>query len=896
MPSRLSRPRQSLPVLLCCAAGAWVLAAAPVTEQAGTNDDSWFGKLADPSFEVREQASAKLWADGKEALPRLRKLTKSADPEQATRARELVRKIEMGIFPDSDPDLLAIIEEYPKASATAKTALIRELQNRQAWRQMLKLHQEETSPTVRQQQERSMQRIAVHAAREKLAQGHEREALEFLEMAPPIPDSLLTLAEFHRLHGTLEEELEKARGKPGVEMAAWRCALHRCAGNLPEAIREAKAAQLDHLAAGLAVLGGDPLPWLDRQSREPEEGESRRVSDRVRILYAQLAAQRWRTGQLTESSLEPLREMIQNRSSQMRRSARTALFMLGDTQVSESSLEKGSPMRAVQHLLLMERVEEALRILETTTEQPCTELWVHKRFRALEEDDFEEFDGSREARALHVMAGFLEGRGLGELAFSCYRDPALEFAKRDEQGFLSFLMFLLTGGDTYLPAPELAVELAADWAAEDQDRWAKLTDFLWAGDDDSMVWWNHLGAIKPRSTRAQRLRGVMVLMRRIHSRGDERGQWLDLAWQHHQALDEDDRRDSIRKIADLAFQTEDANLSARIWNDMPEDIRDDYHWRQRAAHHSARDEWNEVCEILLDQVKQFDQRSDGATNPAFHAYAAAALRRAGREEDAKLHDQKAELLALGDPSMAMQIATAYAFADDYERSRWWWRRAALHSAPDSGMYVLSLVTYGNTLHEQVDQWPVLAAMAEVAACQSMETSYYDQEIPLVDMRMRLKSDTFRALSQLGQDRSRAIELLEQSHTNFITDGALADYFFPVLRIAGLTKEHDRWFERSWQRFEQAISLFPDSHNTRNTAGWFASRAQRQLKRALEHQRHALKVLPEQSAYLDTMAEIHFAMGQRKEAMKWSRKAILLDPTDAELRRQFHHFRNDPMPK
>ena len=124
---------------------------------------------------------------------------------------------------------------------------------------------------------------------------------------------------------------------------------------------------------------------------------------------------------------------------------------------------------------------------------------------------------------------------------------------------------------------------------------------------------------------------------------------------------------------------------------------------------------------------------------------------------------------------------------------------------------------------------------------------------------------------------------------------MADFFFPAVRQAGLIQDHDRWFSRSWQAFGQVLKQFPESANSQNTAAWFASRAQRQLDEAEAQLKKALKKYPEQPAYLDTMAEIQFARGKRKDAVKWSRKAILLAPTETELRKQFHHFRHDPMP-
>lgn len=193
------------------------------------------------------------------------------------------------------------------------------------------------------------------------------------------------------------------------------------------------------------------------------------------------------------------------------------------------------------------------------------------------------------------------------------------------------------------------------------------------------------------------------------------------------------------------------------------------------------------------------------------------------------------------------------------------------------------------------EWRRVAALNEVAACESIE-NYYDDEVPLREMRLRLKADVYRALSLLKDDRDRSIADLAKCHQDNITDGALADFFFPALRVAGLQKQHDQWFGETWEIVSKAIELFPESANTRNTAGWLASRAQRELMAAEKIQKHALELYPDQAAYLDTMAEIHFAKGNRKEALKWSKKAILSAPLDTELRRQYHHFANDPMPK
>jgi len=895
---RSTRISSSCPVPLAvfAAVSAMVAWASPVNDAATSDIERQVDNLIDQRFTVREKASERLWELGRTALPRLRELTESPDPEQAVRARELVRKIEMGLFPDSDPELLEIVARYASASDSEKNDLIRDLQNKRAWRQMLKLHQEETSAALRRQYQDAMQRVAVLAAREKICKGDNNEGLELLQMAPVTPESLLALAEYHRANGTLEAELHKAADQPGVEAAAWRCALQRSADNLEAAIAEAYAAKQDGLAAALSVMNGNPLPWLDQMSQDPEEEEARRLSDQVRTLYARMAASRWRGEAMDPATLAKLRDMLQNRSSHYRRCARTALFMLGQTDVAEASLLKDSPVYGLQHLVVLERVEEALKILGLSVDEPCTEAWVGSKFKNLGVEDLDELDRSDSAQSLHFMAGLLESRGLHQLAVDCFLKPAREYAKREEAGFLEFLRMLMSEGEGFFPAPLLAIDLAADWAGEDDKRWATLADMWWSGDGSNQEWWELTEKLKPRSSRAERMRAVMVLLGRIPGRPGERHEWLDLAWKLHQKGDEDEKIVSIKRLADLAFRSGDVELGVRTLDDMPDEMREGYYWRQRVAHLSANNNWDEVCSILLQQIDTANNSDGTMTTAAGHAYAAGALRQAGRHQEAKSHDRQAELLALGDSSTAAQIASAYAFTYDFERSKIWWRRAALYSTPDSGLYSQIIANYAITLQNDPTRWQLLAAMQEVVGSQAIDSSYYDQEFPLMDMHTRLKADTFRALSRLQDQPKQSLALLEECHRNYANDGVLADYFFPALRLAGLHAEHDRWFAQSWQKFEKVISEFPGAHNTRNTAAWFASRAQRELKRALEFQQEALKSAPEQPAYLDTMAEIHFAMGRRADATKWSRKAILLDPADGELRRQFHHFANDPLPK
>ncbi|NJR42991.1 MAG: hypothetical protein HC767_10325 [Akkermansiaceae bacterium] len=132
------------------------------------------------------------------------------------------------------------------------------------------------------------------------------------------------------------------------------------------------------------------------------------------------------------------------------------------------------------------------------------------------------------------------------------------------------------------------------------------------------------------------------------------------------------------------------------------------------------------------------------------------------------------------------------------------------------------------------------------------------------LNVRFHADFARAMTFVKKDRAAAVSQLEKCYQMLPSDGTLADDFFPALRKAGLIKEHDEWFKKSWERMLAICEKFPNSDNSLNTTAWLASRAQRHLDEAEKLQTRVLSLAPNHSAYLDTMAEIYFAKGNRQK--------------------------------
>jgi tetratricopeptide (TPR) repeat protein len=368
---------------------------------------------------------------------------------------------------------------------------------------------------------------------------------------------------------------------------------------------------------------------------------------------------------------------------------------------------------------------------------------------------------------------------------------------------------------------------------------------------------------------------------------------MERIWKALEKTDLSQRQTGLERIAELAAETGDVSTYLKAWDQLSPEGRDKVFWGLQIVHLTAADRWNDAAEVILNQIKTITEAKQEPTAD-LHAYAAATLRAADRAQEAARHDCWADQLALGNPAISLRVGNGYAFGRDYQRAAEWWKRAAMQADLDSEEFIQAIQLHATVLLEQ-GAWLEAASVSEIIAAIHAGNEYLlASQFPL--MRQRLQADTARALARLPHERAKSLAILARCHRIFASDGSLADFFFPALRKVGLVKEHDAWFLESWKKMEHIIALYPDCDNSRNTAAWFAARAMRKLDSAERHARKALETSPRQSAYLDTMAEIHFARGHRDKALKWSRLAVNYMPEDVLLRRQHERFRSEPFPR
>jgi hypothetical protein len=845
--------------------------------------DQWILDLSSPVFATREEATKKILAIGEPALQKLGRVEFGNDPEQAFRARELIQKIDLSINADTDPALVSLVERYLLATPEEKMTLLNVMRQKRAWRQILKLFAREKNGDVQSRYQEWVGQVAIIAARECLEKGDSKGARDYLEMAPADNAGLLALADFHRNQGTLDAELKRAKLLPGRQSQTWQLALHRAAGNLVEARDLALALGEVKIAATLSALLGDPLPWL-RMSPTHENGK-------IYPHYTELAIRRWSGQALRETDLKPLLLAIESKNSIERQNGMAALFLLGQPALAEGPYAKDSPLLAFSYFESLQRIPEALRCLGLKSENPDYAGWVTQRFsRLIGDKAAEPGRDSNVLQELVAMASFLELRGKQALCDEFFRKPLAELAASDSRKFTNLLRMLCVGFSAEGGAPLLALHAATDWAGANDERWEQILNETMGEQDQIQEVWAWMAELDPAATQSARFEGLLTLFdfhrdpQLIHER------WMDLFWKDIAKTPVDKRARLLLRMQFLLRIKPDVASSLKVWKQLSESQRSELPWQFHIEDLAAAERWDEAASYFLKEISQ-PTKSNPDLQPALHAYAASALRKAGREKEALVQDRLTEKLALG--KEAGQIAMGYQYGADYTRAAIWWQREVIQAEPESDEFEAALEQHLTHLIERQD-WQTAAAVAEIQA-QMAAVINTPVGPALRQLRLRLSADFTRALATLKQDRAGSLARLKASFELFPTDGSLADAFFPALLQTGLMPELERCYDRSWQAMKVAIEQYPEADNLLNTAAWLASRAQRNLPEAEKLLEKALALNPKQSSYLDTMAETYFAMGNRPKAIEWSRQSLNFLPKDPQISRQYERFKSSPLP-
>jgi tetratricopeptide (TPR) repeat protein len=841
--------------------------------------------LGSEIYKEREAASAALWDLGDAGLKPLRKASSSNDPEVAHRARRLVRRIQTGITPETPQKVVDLVERYFRSGLEAKKAALEQLKDLDAFSHVLRLYRFEENPEVREECLEVIKEVVLPAVRQELANGDFIGAKAVLELAPMTDDNMRRRAALSRVCGTSAEDLVAA------DIAGddpWRLALLREKGDLPAALALAEKLGRDDLVGSLALFDGNPVPYLNWYAADERNPPTMR-------LHAEMVRDRWMGEEQRAAKLAKSLAKNVNDESEDQRSAVISLMLNGYLDLALPMLRKNDDFRDFLYAYY-ETVEDPVRAIavhgyEGTDKEK--RRWIEERLGKLEENLKK---GLAARDSVLTVASFLMARG--------EREQAVEIAgkigaiiKRDG-GMEEWLEFLGELGDMSGPYHELAFALAADEMGDeaDDDEAAAVINVLFREGDIARRHWERLKAEKDLSAgeRMLLLAGIYGL---VEMPAGEVGAVLKCFEEEAMALEGEDRRQALADLVEPADYRDDAGAVLALLEQLAEIDGVGRLANSLGIYYGYMGRWDKAAESWeLALEANPDARQTMAT-------LAAVRMRLGQHDKARELLAKPELFALNEPGWLRSLAGIFEMRNLYGPSEDYLRRLLITNSPSSRSrdWISACAEYARYAKDH-RQWRVAAAFMEIEALYDIRdrATYVN---PVIYLRKRFGADLMRglALHEEGKDDD-ARALFDRSFRILLGDVVLADDFFPFLREAGFTAEHDRYFEEAYARVEASIKAYPRTHNTYNSAAWLASRAMRRIDDAERMVAKALEMRPRQAAYLDTMAEVWFARRDRAKALEWSRKAVADSENaghsrtgGAELRQQLERFEKGDFP-
>lgn len=840
---------------------------------------AWIQDLSSEEFKVREKASMELWKLGDVALPALRQALLSDDPEVSMRAKDAVEKIELRITKDTSEKILSLIESYRKAPPRYKMTLLNELKDERAYFQVLKLYSMENAEEQRELAS-VVQDLALYAAREAILADDTNHAVELLNLAPPNHTEMMALACLYRSIGQLDAQLANNNPPKNVDPDVWRGFLLRAKGDLDGLIENAQQTNQQQILASLRVLKGDPVPWLE-QNNSP--GHRPQSPQRAQQSYVEIALKRWRGEEIHEKDLEPLLKLLKSNSKYQRTYGMGSLASLGKFSMVEKLQMKEDPNSAYVYYLSREEIHKAMEAIGLDPNKPDFSKWVKSKFDKLKREGY-----SQEIMIeMVMMASFMEKRGFEKELESVFEQQLADIRKADAELYWEIIPTFFMGE---LGAPNFAMEHVSKWAGDAEDRWGEVFTAVLGEEEEMMDWLAWIREIDPEMKDKEALKVMLVIFKMDSASGRLREKWMDRLWNAVKAeKDEDVKMELATRIMQLCITQQDAQNTLKAWDMLDEERRKSARWGSIDMYLTAVGRWDEAAKVLMSFTEDKKHAS-----PEIHAHMAATLRRAGMEKEAKAHDLIVEKLCLGSAASSIRIGDYYIYGGDHERADMWFERAVLEVDPTSADYPDVMEMYAKK-NVRKRNWKIAAACHEVIVHINASSQYREERLSEY-AKARMNADLAKAMALLPENRERALKMLKAIHQDFMPDGVLADDFFPALREAGLQNELETWFTESWNLLVEVIEKYPRSHNSRNTAAWFASRAGLKLKEAEQHLTVAIEMAPEQAAYLDTMAELKFAKGDRKAALEWSLRSVSFAPFERMIRAQHDRFKTAPLPK
>lgn len=849
-------------------------------------------RLGDDSYELREKATEYLWEARLAALPALEAALASDDPEVISRARRVLERSKYGIFPDTPDEIARLAVQYREGNTHLRRQMILNLVSKgaDAFPTLVAISRTETDAGLRTYLAERIRHNARGFVQSLILADDLDAAEQILDMAALSDEGIRELAAYELAIGRLDRRVEKLRtllaaaeaagpgaaaaqgmalvppGPEGIAVVRRQLAwFQRAAGDLDGAIAIART--LDD-ARLLDVLLYDAGRWnelADRLDKKPEKdiedlghlAAYHRLSGNAQGFDEAIAAIQAHAAEHPDDALQSAKALfINDRPNE-------AIELLKS---HSGSLRAEKPWVAFDHLCMQGRYREALAFAREyvgSSEDGRFELQLrmaevlhdlgHKDDARETLDKLagqvREKDDLNRVTQLATIAGVERKLGQFDSAWQLTAEALVALDNPARPGEVLGHVFTPRIKDIAAVIWPALREIDSDLPVE---RSLARLDALLAGPG------------RPEFNEALFSELVETGTKRLADAPDaKRAEWQErLA----NLFELHGRHDEARQaLARAAVELPGAALQIRL------------------GHAAAQDgQWEEAAGWYSQAIEA------DPSDPLPHFYRGVALERLGRADEGKTLLRKAEILLCSDAKRRSSLAQdleKLGLKDEAIRQRQFIARTAAVDSLDASN---NLGQIGNAVIRQDglragDCWE-----RSLLPC-LRRPIFLSNDRGMLTIPHLIRKARGRGLLDSGRT-DEALVQIELSRRYLPTEVDLAISFVPALERAGRTGDADALFQKIYEANDRNCGEFPDSSRLHNEIAWLAVKTNRRLDDALRHARRAVELEPDNAAYIDTLAEVEFARGNKAEAIRRMERCLELEPRNEYYRRQLERFR------
>ncbi len=861
--------------------------------------------LGAADFDKRQAATETLWQAGNAAEEALRQAVKSTDPEVRTRAEALLAKLRLGIRPETPPEVATLIDQFRFGStAAARRQALGELQSKGQWQAILTLIRGEQNP-----QERNNLATAIAADAGKLVlplveRGEFDQAEEILELVATAEPGISQFAAFllltNRLDAHLASARQRASSEPSDESWSRLAYLLRAKGDQAGAIEAAAKTTDLILQANLAAEAGQWSAAATAAEELYRRSPTRLETAAFAATFYRLAGNQAEHQRVIDALLKAAHVDRLKENAQPERP-------VDPFNAPASPIGQNNLWTAAETLLINERIEDALPILRKTNPRFAHAIYwrQHRHREALE------------------FVGVTNGMPLDRTWFDKLPGPASEGAARQELQFALALLVarqlrelgrsedceqvcqsLLTLVERYDRGRRLSMIAALYWQlgrADEASRHAGLaisagmsppamfTALLKQQGALAASWYEQWTSENPQLDRQKAVEKALWLVVPQPRRGGPPENWRELVAAGHAAAQKLEGGPKGQRLVVMGQTCQirgDIELARQY---LAEAANADPATGAKAAELSA------TTGNWTDAAKFYGAAAQHAPGDAVLKYLHGhALKRSGAAEAGETEMRKAKLMALA-PAARMTLPLALqarGIKDDRAEAVEQFEFVRRTALPDSPQASSAAQFVGNIVSDAeparaAECWEQLRLHVLNPGSNFSEVEGY-LTLSHVIHKVRAKAAISTGDAEAADAELKLCDGLFPGDVRTIVE------LMPQLSQAGMIAAADQFFDRGFGEHHRVCEEFPASATYLNNAAWLCARSQRKLDEALVLVEKALAIAPDEAAYHDTLAEVHFQHGDREAALAASRKCVELAPDNKLFVTRLKHFHNDEL--